>query len=61
MSYDALKKEIGEVIVAAQGVVQKSDFMKYIKDDGHKMQKIENDLETWMKDLERDCAIIFAG
>lgn len=61
MSYDALKKEIRKIILAAQDLVQKSEFIKYVKYDGHKMQKIDNDLEIWMKDLERDCAIIFAG
>lgn len=61
MSYDALKKEIRKIILAAQDLVQKSEFIKYVKHDGHKMQKIDNDLEIWMKDLERDCAIIFAG
>lgn len=60
MSYDALKKEIRKIILAAQDLVQKSEFIKYVKHDGHKMQKIDNDLEIWMKDLERDCAIIFA-
>lgn len=62
ISYSSLQKEIKDFYTSIQKFVDDEQFKTHIKMDAHNMDKIEEQLSLWKKDvLKTECPIVIAG